>query len=295
MKVEAVNPNELASQYYYLEQKGLNGMFTPSAVEDNSGDRAFKDAGWRAQDLQFMLGKLNLSQNKFFIIRLLKRGDVINILYMLDKEKLVQAMNLFPRTKLIHFLFHLPKEMLLKMLLWVIPLRTFMQFFPTETIFNLLRSQRLDVSSFVRGFENQPPEMLQKLMMLITGQNTDGLKHKELLAMLRQLRKEQIVEGMKGMGQKDIFEFVFAEVKKDPELLMMISRGDLIKVTSLMPKPNLVEMFQLLPEQMLVQYLSQLPEKELCMAAAQVDDKSFGNMLINDFPDLIASLAQAAA
>lgn len=293
MKVDGINALDL-SQYYYLEQMGLNTMFSPTAVDDNSNKRYMKETGWRGQDLQSMLDKLNISQNKFFIIRLMRRGEIVALLYLLDKNKLVEAMQLFPRSRLIQFIHHLPKENILKMLLWMIPLRVLMQLFPTEVIFNILRSKRLQVGNLVAGFENMPVEALQKLMENITGRNVDKVNPRELLAMFRQLSKEQILEGMKSWPAKHIFEFVFQEVKKDPELLMMIPRGEYMKVVATMTKPHLVEMFRLLPESQLVQCLSQLPDKLLAMAASQLDDKMFGSILINQYPHLIAELAEAA-
>lgn len=294
MKVDAINPIELASQYYYLDQLGLSTYFSASTVDNNSGQRHLEEKGWRGQDLQHLLDKLNISQNKFFIIRLLKRGDIVSLLHLLDKQKLIEAMKFFPRAKLIHFIHHLPKSVILRMLLWMIPLRVLMQCFPTEILFNVLRSKRLDVKGLVAGFENMPIEALQKLMSDITGQNVDKVNQRELLAMFRQLSKEQILEGIKKWSAKQIFEFVFQEVKKDPELLLTIPRGELMKVVSLMPKPNLIEMFRLLPENQLVQYLAQLPDNFLALAAAQLDDTRLSAILINQYPHLIASLAEAA-
>ncbi len=295
MKIDGINPNEFLSKYYYLDQKGLSIFFSPSVVDKNDGMRLDEEQrDWDGDDLQGLLDRLQISENKYFIIRLLKRGDIISLLYLLDKQKMVQALAFFPRTKLIQFIHFLPKEVVLKMLLWVIPLRTLMQLFPTEIIFNILRSKRLDVSSFVAGYQNQPIENLRALMMAITGQNVEKMRQPELLAMLKQLSKEQILEGMKTMPQKQIFEFVFQEVKKDPELLMMIPKGEMMKVVSSMPKPNLLELFQLLPENTLVQFLSQLPDNLLAMSAALLDDKAFSYILIHQYPDLIASLATAA-
>src|SRR5262249_54517103 len=120
-------------------------------------------------------------------------------------------------------------------------------------------------------------------------------KHGELRAMLRQTRKETILESMKKMPQKEMYEFIYQSVTKDPELLQMIPQGDMIKMVSMMPKPNLIDMFRLLDESMLMNYLTQLPEKFLAEAASQVDDNTFGEFLMSKYPDLIAMLASNAA
>jgi hypothetical protein len=297
VKVDGINATDLFSNYAFVDQMGLDDddMNADGVDKTNNKNQRYGDKkNWRAQDLPYMLNKLQIGQNKFFIMRLLKRGDIMALLGMLDKSRLVAAMNFFPRSKLLQFMNFLPKEMLLKMLLWVIPLKNLLQFFPTDLIFNILRSKRLEVGDMVKGFQNMPKEVLAKLINDITGENTDKMKHSELLGMLGNMKKEQILEGMKKMENKQIFEFVHQEVKKDPQLLMMIPKDDLMKVASMMPKPNLVELFHLLEESTLVTFLSQLPEKFMCLAAAQIDDKTFGNMLMSQYPDLIAQLASAA-
>ncbi len=294
MQIDALNPADLASQYYYLDQMQLNTFFTPDTVENNGGDRYLQETGYRPQDLDSMIKKLNISQNKYYIIRLMRRGDITALLYLLEKDKLVNALNLFPRSKLILFLRQLPKEVILKLLLWVIPVERLMQLFPTEVIFNILRSKRLEVRDLVKGFENMPLDVLQRLMGNITSQNVDKLKHKELMAMFRQLKKEQIVEGLKSMDQRNLLDFITFQVKRDPELLMMVPRENLFRVIDTMPKPSLIELFQLLPDNLLVQFLSQLPDKALAAAASQIDDSVFSSLLANQYPDLVASLAAVA-
>ncbi len=294
MRVDGINALDLASYYNYLQETGLDTYFTSSAVKNNSGQRYLQETGWRSQDLQSMMDKLNVSNNKYFIIRMMQRGDAVNLLSLLQKDQLVQALNFFPRSKLILFINFLPKDVVLKMLLSVIPLDQLLQLFPTETIFNILRSKRLQVSGLVKGFENMPLDVLQQLMCKITGKNMDHVEMPELLSMFQQLKKHQILDGMKSMPQKQLFQMILGVVKMDPQLMMMIPKGDFMNVISVMPKPNLIQLFQLLPKNTLVQFLAQLPDKFLAMAAAQLDTTTFEQVLMNQYPDLIANLAQAA-
>lgn len=294
MRIEGIEASDL-SGIYFMDDMGLSAIASASAVDDNSQDRAVKETGkYRAQDLYFLLEKLNLSQNKLLIIRLLRRGDIIGLLYFLDKHKLINALKFFPREKLVQFIFYLPKELIIKMLLHIIPLKQFLQFFPSEVVFNMLRSKRLEVSDLVKGFENMPPEFLKQLIQHITGRNVDNMKMRELMAMCRQMDKGILLEGLKLMPQKEMLEYVMQLSQKDPELLMMIPRGNLMRMVSLMPKPNLLTMFELLPEDLLVQFVAQLNEPFLSMAASQIDDNVLASILIQQYPDIIASLAEAA-
>ncbi len=295
MRVSALNGVDLTPYLGYLQATGLDTYFTPTAVDNNSSTRATNSVSdYTPEQLQDILNQLDISENKFFIIRLLQRQDVISILPYLQPSQLINGMNFFQRDDLLLFMNYLPKEQVMQMLLSVIPLRTLMQLFPTEIIFNILRSQRLNVTDMASGFKNMPLQMLQQLMMNITGQNTEQLSQRELCSMFRQLDKVMILNGMKQLGDKHIFEYTFQSVQKDPQLLTMIPQESFMNVMSSFPKANLLDLFQMVDPSILMQFLTQLPDPQLALTAAQIDDNTFSYLMLNKFSNVLASLATAA-
>ena len=220
------------------------------------------------------------------------RGSTLRALVpYLNKEQLLLAMRLFPKMLLVRLIGSLPKDMLLKMILHTIPLKKFLALFKAKVLFSIVANKRLNVREMVNGLEHLPREELQRLMTNITGSDTTQLNKPELLGMFRELDKLQLMNGLRKMGQEHFLEFVYQVTKKDPQLLMALPRGELMKVVNSMPKPTLVELFNLLPKSQLEQFVSMLPYKALLVALYQIDNKVMESLLVNQFPDLIAALA----
>ena len=248
----------------------------------------------RSMDINDIIKSMDISKNKFLILMLMRRSNLVELLNFLTKDQLVNAMYLFPKSMLVRFIRNLPKEIILKLLLTVIPLEKFIQMFSTKALMSMMSSKRLDVKSIVAGLE-QLPEELRKLMTTITGQPSDKIKKKELLAMFQQMDKEQILEGLKSMQMKFFYELCTNVIRKDPELMMNLPRGEIVDIVGRIPKPVLGGMFNHLPEDMLIQYLSVLPDRELTIAVSQIDDTMFASLLANKFQDFLLTIAESQA
>ncbi|MCA9807976.1 MAG: hypothetical protein KC476_08480 [Cyanobacteria bacterium HKST-UBA06] len=238
-----------------------------------------------------LLKKIGLSANKFTFLRMMRGSTLRALVPYLNKEQLLLAMRLFPKMLLVRLIGSLPKDMLLKMILHTIPLKKFLALFKAKVLFSIVANKRLNVREMVNGLEHLPREELQRLMTNITGSDTTQLSKPELLGMFRELDKLQLMNGLRKMGQEHFLEFVYQVTKKDPQLLMALPRGELMKVVNSMPKPTLVELFNLLPKSQLEQFVSMLPYKALLVALYQIDNKVMESLLVNQFPDLIAALA----
>lgn len=199
----------------------------------------------------------------------------------------------FPKSKLLQFFGMLDKRTLLKMLLWVLPLKTLLSLFKTKMLRSVIHNKRLDVRQMVQGLQYLPLKELQQLMERITGQNVDKLNKEELLPMFMDLKKHAIAEGLKKMPEKHFREFIFQVIRKDPELMMSFPRGKLLDIIGKMPKPNMLELFSLLDKDMLAKFVSMLPDKMLALAVSQMDDKLFGDILMSQYQHLLVDLAAA--
>lgn len=275
--------------------KGTKGATEANETEETQGtEEANGTQGNLDPELSDRLKKLGVGRYKFRFLRMMRRDGLLSLIGFLSKEQMVNAMRLFPKIMLVRFLGMLPKEMLLKMMLWQIPLKKFLMLFKTKVLFSMFHSKRLNIREMVNGLQHLPESILQKLMSDITGRDMSEFKKEDLLAMFRQLDKLVLLNGMRKMSYKHILEFAFQTVNKDPMLLMNIPQGELTKLLSKMPKPMLVEMFNLLPESMLMEFLNKLSDKALWLALYQLDDNLFEYLMLNQFGQLIKDLDGAA-
>ncbi len=97
------------------------------------------------------------------------------------------------------------------------------------------------------------------------------------------------------MQMKFFYELCTNVIRKDPELMMNLPRGEIVDIVGRLPKPILGGMFNHLPEDMLIQFASVLPDRELTIAVSQIDDNMFASLLANKFQDFLYTIAEAQA
>jgi hypothetical protein len=246
-------------------------------------------------DLNEVVRLLDVGKNKIKILRLLTRGELVNILYLLPKELLVNALRLFNKAKLLRLIMALPKPFLLKMLLSVMKLDTLIKKMPTNELMRILRSKKLNNRELTKGLQKMEPQFIQLLLQRVHGNyDYSGLKPYELAQIFMRTPKERLMEGFKTLPFKALVPFVAGFVKEDPSLLINLSDDFMAKLFERMSKPMLLKSCMVLPEEILVKMLGQLPTPLLVVAASQIDDKTFQEYLLSQQPQLLKMLSGAA-
>jgi hypothetical protein len=243
-------------------------------------------------DLKSLVKLLKVSSQKLRILRMLRRGNWLELLHLMPKELLVNALRLFNKQKLLRLVMNLPKPLLIKMLLKIFKLKTMIQKMSTVELMRILRSKRLNNGELAKGILTMEPRfILQLLQKLYGNHNYSQLKPYDLMRIFMHTPKERLMESFKTLPFKALQPLVIGFIKKDPALLMNMSDGFIFKLLDKCPKSTIIEGCMVLPEQLLIKMLTQLPDQLLMLAAAQVDDKTFENYLIGKQGDLLRRMA----
>lgn len=295
MRIEGDLALTLSAQVSYIEQIGLSGKVLTKDVEDNTGTRKLRENNWRDVDLQQVIKSLDIAQNKFLLLRLLPRMEVFELLLMLDKEQLLYGLMYLPREQLLFLIMQLPKELLIRMLLYLMPLEDLIKMMPSRELFAILKNRRLETKDLIRAFKFMPEKYLQFILMKMTQKPLDKLQKGEMLAMFKQFRKRQIIDGMQMLPFKALQPLVHSLVEDDPELLLSVSTAFMYKMMDRVPKANLVDACRVLPDDLILDFLSQLPDQFLAMVAEQIDDSVFEQYLMSEQQNLLLYLGSGAS
>ncbi len=263
--------------------------------KNTTGTRRQSGVNHRGLDLYEIVKGLEVSQNKIMILRLLKRGDLLRILFLLDKNQLINGLRFFSKSRLLRLLMLLPKHTLLKMLLHLFPLEQLMKKMPAKELMSILRSRKLNVRELVKGFQTMEPKHLHFILGKITGLNVQHLSMREMMAIFMKLKKRHILEGMRFLPYKGLTPFVTGFTKKDPSLLQNVSLSFIFKQFDKMSKPTMINSFRVLDNKTLIKFLANLPDKFLLQVAAQIDDSQLEQLLVAEQPQLLALLAGSMA
>lgn len=297
MRVEAIDSDvalALSAQTSYVEMMGLNGIVMENDLVKGTGaDRAIQEKQVNPNDLRAILAMLRLDQNKRLFLRLLQRGDLLRLMGLMDKQLLINGLNLISKEKLLSLISLLPMELLIKMMLRVIPLDNIISRMPMGQLFAILQSKQLTVPKMIEHFKTMDPKYLAQLLGKIVGKDVSHLSQVEMLNVMRNMKKHIILDGMKSLSFKALIPLVFGMVNQDKSLLLNMSLAYIYKMFDELAKPNFLEAFQVVPNQMIIDlFLSQLPDKFLVEVVNQMDTGQLEDILIAQFPNIITAMAQ---
>ncbi|MGE0199734.1 MAG: hypothetical protein AB7P76_02060 [Candidatus Melainabacteria bacterium] len=284
---------QLASQLSYVELIGLQGKVHSSSIRKNDGSRFLLENKFRGVDLYEVMRLLNLSNrgNRIMLLHLLKRMDILTILRLLSKRQLIYALRFLNKGTLIRLMMTLPKLMLVKMLLHILPMEKLMERLPRSILFLILRSKKLDNRMLMKGFEGMDLRLMRRVVATVLNRNVDQMNRVEMLAILFNLKKKDILDGLRVLPQKALAQFVGVFTEKDPTLLTLIPPAFMMKLLSKMPKLTLMEMFDKVPNEMIINiFLSQLPHSFLSEIAADVEPGELMGYMISQQAGLLQQL-----
>ena len=300
MKVRALSPQQialwLAKKTSYISLKGLNHYANRKDLKDNSGARFVRENQWRGMDIRLLLKNLRLSENKILVLMLLKRSDWMDLLWLMDKSKLVIGLRFFSKDKLLRLMTLLPKRLLIKMLLRVFPLKDLIKRMPISEMMHIFRSKRLPVKILVKAMKDlNDRRFLMQLMGKVTGKEMGRLTNEEMLEMMKKFKKHRIMDGMRFLPYKALQPFMKRLITQDPELMMRMTGDFIFRQFSTLSKPELMMPFVLVEKDLLIKMLSFLPDKFIMQIAATIDDKKFEDYLVSQQYGLLEWLGNSLA
>lgn len=235
--------------------------------------------------------KLNLPFNRFMILKLMKHADLVDLLGLLDKDKLVIGLKFFDKKKLLEFINHLDKDELLKILMKVMSKDELIALFPMQELMKFLDSSKIKSTDLVQAMQNLPPNMLAQIIESATGIPAGNKSQKELIQALNSLKKEDLLEGMKFLPPKEMLGIVSKLAKQDNELFKEFSQNALFESTAKMQKGSIIEGMGALDPDVLIKLLGQLPDELLAQVMTLLDPDKLSGELMSKHKDLLASVA----
>lgn len=235
--------------------------------------------------------KLHLPQNKLEILLQMSHSDLVQFLYLLDKDDLLNGLKFFTKEKLKTFVNNLPKEQLLKMLFSMYTSKEqILDLMPIKELNNFLSSKKIEKSNLIKIFQTLSKTELAQIMESITGTAQGNKSQVELLQGLNGLNAMQLTGGIKGLEYKKMLNIVKHLLKQDETLFQEFSQTELFKRTENFTKSSLIEGMNVLGNDQIIKYLDKLPDNLLSVVLTQIDTSAFAQILISDYQNLLSSI-----
>jgi hypothetical protein len=298
MRINPLNTNvNLLTKYYELNTVRINGKayqsideVTGKTVNSTGVSNPMQIDPGLALDLSVVYNALANPDSRLGILMMLNKPELMQLLFLLDKEKLILGLNFFSLPKLLEMIMRLPKELLLQALLMHMDQNTLLSLMPQRELLRILGSGKIKEEMLVKSLENLPTHILIQMLEAVLGQSVGRLKHHQVIDRMHHLKKRQILEGIMTLPSGTLLSIVSNFTLKDPSLLMELSRGALTQPFTRFTKPMLVQSFMVLDNSEIIKMLGGLPKNLLAQVACMIDPGQLAEVFANQFQGLMASL-----
>ncbi|MEI7474757.1 MAG: hypothetical protein WCK67_08250 [bacterium] len=234
--------------------------------------------------------KLYMPNQRLRILMMMKPDQIIELLQTLKPDKLALGLKFFNKKKLLSFVLALPKEDLMKMLLKIFSKEEVLAMMPVKEFKKFFDSTKISQDMFIKVFKNLPPNLLAQILEGITGVAAGNKSKDELIQQLGNFNKALLVEGIMGLGKKQIMAVASEFIKMDESLFGEFSKGAFFRPIAIMPKNEIAGIMDVLKPEQLIGMLSELPQNMMAQLATLADPAALTESLLKD-PKLLASLA----
>lgn len=300
MQITPLNSSiSMLSKYYELNTTRINGKAYAS-IDETTGKNVNATGVTNPMteqinpslglDVSAVYNAITNPSERLNILMLMTKPDLLNLLFMLDKEKLVLGLNFFSIPKLLQMINNFPKEMLIQALLMHMDQRTLLSILPQRELMRILGNHKINESMLLKAIQNLPTHILIQMLESILGQSVGKLKHADVMGRMKHLKKRQIMEGILTLPKGSLLEIALKFTQNDPSLLMSISRAGLTKPFSRMSKSMLVNSFMVMDSADIIKLMGGLPKNLIAQIACMIDPGDLADILSTQFQSLMASM-----
>lgn len=309
MRIDALNYNvNLLTKYYELNTVRINQKAYASIDEvteknvsapSNTGVSAPSNNGVSnpmyidpslALDISVVYNAIVNPDNRLGLLMLMSKPDIMNLLFLLSKDKLILGLNFFSLPKLLELILRLPKELLIQALLMHMDQRTLLSLMPQRELLRILNSGKIKEDMIIKSISNLPTHILVQMLESILGQSIGQVKHADVMDMMQHLKKRQLLEGLLTLPSGSLLQIVLGFTLKDPSLLTEMSKGAISQPFTRFSKSMLVQSFAVMDNSDIIKLLGGLPKELLAQVACMIDPSDLAQVLTNNFPGLLAQM-----
>ncbi|OGI18103.1 MAG: hypothetical protein A2287_10185 [Candidatus Melainabacteria bacterium RIFOXYA12_FULL_32_12] len=280
LNTKRTNTNAYESIDSYTEAHAAKG--TPEFVKNKDLD----------QDTIIKALKLHLPRNRLSILNLLNHSELVQLLYLLDKGKMVLGLKFFTKPKLLQYIYDLPKEEILKILFQVYSKDELLSFMPMKALMGFLGSTKIQHGDLMKVIKSMPKHLLAQILESITGKPVENMTIDEMIKKLGKCKQEALVEGLRSLPYKELLQVVSKLTEMNNDLFLEFSKNSLIDPISRLGKSSIVESMQVLNPELIVKLLDELPNNLLAVINTMIDQDKLTEVLQKYHSDLLASLVE---
>ena len=231
------------------------------------------------------------TNNKYMILREMSAQQLQVFLPEMEKNDLLQGLYFFTEDKLMKMLEELPAEQLVNTVFQMFSKEEIVQLLPEEQLDKFLTSHEIDKNKILKHMQSLPEEYIAQVLEQITGEAQEGQDSVDLIKKFSQLNPLEYQDALKAFQPTQKQQLVLSLGKEHEEWFQLFDADAYTKVINReKQQPEVVKAMSVIEPEYIQNMITELPNDLLSIVITQVDTEKFADILMNQFPEIIAEI-----
>lgn len=283
-----INPIKFQTQYANLS---VEEIIEAEAAQGNQ--QAIKLAQEILSDTNLVIKLFDLidANNKYLILRELNSQELQEFLPVMEKEDILQGLFFFTQDKLMKMLEELPPEQLVKTVFEMFSQEEIVQLMPEEQLDKFLTSSDIDKNKILKHMQSIPPEYVAQVLEQITGEAVnDDMDSIDLSKKIGELNPLEYQDALRAFQPTQKQQLVLSLGKEHDEWFQLFDPHAYTNIISReKQQPEVVKAMSVIEPEYIQEMLKELPDDLLSIVITQLDSDKFAEILMEKFPEVLAS------
>lgn len=231
------------------------------------------------------------TENKYMILRELTSQQLQEFLPEMEEKDLLQGLFFFTQDKLMKLLEELPAEQLVNTVFEMFSQEEVVKFMPDEQLDKFLTSTDIDKNKILKHMQSIPEEYVAQVLEQITGESHENMKSYDLSKEFGELNPLQYKDALMAFQPTQKQQLVLSLGKEHEEWFQLFDAEAYTKIINReKQQPEVVKAMSVIEPEYIQNMLKELPNDLLSLVITQMDTKQFTEMLMEQFPEVIAEI-----
>jgi len=231
------------------------------------------------------------TNNKYQILRQMSEQELFVFLPEMDDNDLLQGLYFFTQDKLLKMMEELPSDQLVNAVFEMFSKEQIVQLMPEEQLDKFLTSTEIDKNKILKHIQSIPPEYVAQVLEQITGEAVKDMDSIDLSKKFGELNPLEYKDALRAFQPTQKQQLVLSLGKEHNEWFQLFDARAYTKVINReKQQPEVVKAMSAIDPEYIENMIKELPEDLLSVVITQIDTEKFADILMNQFPEVMARI-----
>ncbi len=231
------------------------------------------------------------TENKYMILRELTSQQLQVFLPEMEEKDLLQGLLFFTQDKLMKMLEELPPEQLVNTVFEMFSQEEIVKFMPDEQLNKFLTSSEIDKNKILKHMQSIPEEYVAQVLEQITGESHENMNSYDLSKKFGELNPLEYKDALMAFQPTQKQQLVLSLGKEHEEWFQLFDADAYTKIINReKQQPEVVKAMSVIEPEYIQNMIKELPNDLLSLVITQMDTEQFSEILMNEFPEVIADI-----